>query len=77
MPPFLAIVLTLFTYGHPPAGPAIVPLPLLKVQDTPEQLVCVAVNTNVLLPTADVTATPVVGLKPGAVVFVQALPDVL
>ena len=75
--PFLAVLLTLVTYGHPPAGPDIVPLPLLNVQDTLVQLVCVAVNKNVLLPTADVTLTPVVGLKPGAVEFVHALPAVL
>ncbi len=77
MPPFWQVVLALINYGHPPAGPAIVPLLLLNVQDTPEQLVCVAVNKKVLLPTADVTATPVVGLNPGAVVLVHALPAVL
>jgi hypothetical protein len=43
------------------------PLPLLKVQETPLQLLWVAVNKNVLVPAAEVTLTPAVGLKPGAV----------
>ena len=65
-PPFLADVY-LITYGHPPEGPEIVPFVLLNVHDTPEQLVCVAVSKKVLLPTADVTATPLVALNPGTV----------
>jgi hypothetical protein len=53
------------------------PLPLLKVQETPLQLLWVAVNKNVLVPAAEVTVTPAVGLKPGAVEPVKALDDTL
>jgi len=49
------------------ALPVIVPLPLLKVQTLVPQFACVAVNKNVFVPTAERRATPVVGLKPGAV----------
>ena len=53
------------------------PLVLLKVQTVVPQLLCVAVIKNVLVPTAAKTATPVVGLKPGAVEPVNAVVDAL
>jgi hypothetical protein len=52
-------------------------LPLLNVQTFVLQLLWVAVNRNVLVPTADRTATPVVGLKPGAVELVKAEDEAL
>ena len=62
-------------YGH--ALPVIVPLPLLKVHTLVPQFACVAVNKNVLVPTAENTFTPVVGLKPGVVELVHADDDPL
>ena len=54
-------------YGQPPAGPLMVPFVLLNVHETPVQLACVAVKVNALLPTPEVTETPVVGLNPATV----------
>jgi len=54
-------------YGQPPDVPAICPLMLLKVQLELPQFACVAVIRKVLVPTAAVTVTPVVALKPGGV----------
>ena len=48
--------------------PAIRPFVLENVQDTPLQLLCVAVKRNVWVPTAELTVTPEVGLNPGAAV---------
>ena len=60
-------------YGQGP--PAIVPLPLLKVQVVVLQLAWLADNENVFVPTAAAVETPVVALKPGGVpdVIVPAL----
>jgi hypothetical protein len=52
-------------------------LALLKVQVVVLQLACVAVKRNVLVPIAEVTLTPVVGLKPGAVEEVNAEDEAL
>ena len=75
MPPFrirkIEFVKSMANYGQD-AEP-IWPVVLLKVQLTPEQFVCVAVSRKVLVPTAEVTATPVVGLKPATVELVHAL----
>lgn len=57
--------------------PVIRPLVLLKVHTVVPQLACVAVKRNVLVPTAENTATPVVGLKPGAVELENAVDDAL
>ena len=62
-------------YGH--ALPLIWPLPLLKVHTLVPQFACVAVSKKVLVPTAENKATPVVGLKPGAVELVKADDDAL
>ena len=52
-------------------------MPLLKVQTFVPQFACVAVNRKVLVPTAACTATPVVGLNPGAVELVKAEEEAL
>jgi hypothetical protein len=79
VPPFRLAKLSLFrlvaNYGQ--EAEPIWPVVLLKVQLTPLQFVCVAVNRKVLVPTAEVTATPVVGLKPATVELVHALEDAL
>ena len=61
-------------YGQPPDVPAIWPETLLKVQVALPQFVCVAVIRKVLVPTAPVTVTPVVGLNPGGVPVVIVPP---
>lgn len=73
--PICGSIESVSAYGQGP--PAMRPLPLLKVQETPLQLLWVAVNKKVLVPAAEVTVTPVVGLKPGAVEPVKALDDTL
>ena len=62
-------------YGHGP--PEISPSALLNVHTVVPQFECVAVSRNVLVPTAANTATPVVGLKPGAVELEKADDDAL
>jgi hypothetical protein len=63
--------------GYVQGPPVIRPFVLLKVHTVVPQLAWVAVSSKVLVPTAENTATPVVGLKPGAVELVKADDDPL